>query len=261
MNPATLLASAALFLFGAAEAAAKCLPIAGTQPRMIPAAATEAALPEEGSVRLTFLGHSSFHIETAQGVSAVTDFNGYLVPEELPDIVTMNNAHDTHYSDYIDPEIGVALRGWNDKTGIALHDVTVKDLRVWNLPTNVRDWGGTRYNGNSIFVFEAADLCIGHLGHLHHLLTDEHLGELGLIDVLLAPADGIWTMGHERMVQVIAQIRPSVVIPMHYFNAETLGRFLGLMEPRYSVVVSETPTVTFSRLNLPFNKVLVLPGG
>ena len=60
---------------------------------------------------------------------------------------------------------------------------------------------------------------------------------------------------------MIAQIRPSVVITMHYFNAETLGRFLSVMEPRYSVVVSETPTVTFSRLNLPFNKVLVLPGG
>ncbi|MBV9201128.1 MAG: MBL fold metallo-hydrolase [Alphaproteobacteria bacterium] len=35
----------------------------------------------------------------------------------------------------------------------------------------MREFGGTRYNGNSIFVFDTADLCIAHLSHLHHTLT------------------------------------------------------------------------------------------
>ena len=111
-------------------------------------------------------------------------------PPELPDLVTMNNAHSSHYTDFPDPEIAHVLRGWGADGGVALHDVTYRDLHVRNVPTNVREFGGARMNGNSIFVFEIADLCIAHLGHLHHVLTDVHLSELGQIDVLLMPVDG-----------------------------------------------------------------------
>ena len=240
----------------AVDAAARCWPVAQIQPGL-----HRAALPAHGTVRLTFLGHSSFLIETPGGASAVTDFNGFLMPPEPPDIVTMNNAHDTHFTDFVDPEIHMVLRGWGKKGGVADHDLIYQDLRIWNLPTNVRDMGGTRFNGNSIFVFEAADLCIAHLGHLHHLLTDEDLGVLGQIDVLLAPVDGAFTMAQEFMVEVIAQISPAVVIPMHYFDPETLRRFLTLIQGRYEIVAGRSPTVTFSRLDLPYRKVIVLPGG
>ena len=111
---------------------------------------------------------------------------------------------------------------------IAEHDLVFKDVRVRNIPTNVREFGGTRYNSNSIFVFELADLCIAHLGHLHHTLTEQHLQELGLIDVLLVPIDGVYTMAQELMVEVIRQISPSIVIPMHYFSRLGVERFHGL---------------------------------
>ncbi len=87
----------------------------------------------------------------------------------------MNNAHSTHYTDYADPGIRHVLRGWDPQGGVALHDVTLRDMRVRNVPTNVRDFGGNRMNGNSIFVFETGGLCVAHLGHLHHTLTDENL--------------------------------------------------------------------------------------
>ncbi len=125
-----------------------------------------------------------------------------------------------------------------------------------NVPTNIRELGGARMNGNSIFVFEVADLCIAHLGHLHHTLTDVHLGELGQIDVLLVPADGGYTMAHTLMVEVIEQIRPAVVIPMHYFSVFTLSGFLDLMRERYEVVIKDEPTITLSRANLPWRQVL-----
>ena len=70
-----------------------------------------------------------------------------------------------------------------------------------NIPTNIRMWGegGTRLNGNSIFIFEVADLCLVHLGHLHHELTREDLGVLGEVDVLMVPVDGGVTLqGPER---------------------------------------------------------------
>jgi L-ascorbate metabolism protein UlaG (beta-lactamase superfamily) len=254
-------ACAAIWAFGsAAPGLAQCFPIAGAEPKVIPAAFQQAALPA-GTVQLTFLGHSSFWIESAGGATAVTDFNGMILPPQTPDIVTMNNAHSTHYTDFVDPAVRHVLRGWDPKGGVALHDVTHRDLHVRNVPTNVRDFGGVRTNGNSIFIFEVADLCIAHLGHLHHVLSDVHLGELGMIDVLLTPVDGSFTMAQELMVEVIQQIQPAVIIPMHYFGPSTLSRFIDLIGDRYEVEIAEEPTVVLSRHTLPYRKVLVLPGG
>jgi L-ascorbate metabolism protein UlaG (beta-lactamase superfamily) len=243
----------------AAPGWAQCFPIASSEPAVLPAAFQRTAL-SPGTVQLTFLGHSSFWIESAGGATAITDYNGMILPPQTPDIVTMNNAHSTHYTDYVDPTVKHVLRGWDPKGAVALHDVTHLDMHVRNVPTNVRDFGGVRTNGNSIFVFEVADLCIAHLGHLHHLLTDVHLGELGMIDVLLTPVDGSYTMAQELMVEVIQQIQPAVIIPMHYFGPSTLSRFISLIGDRYEVEIADTPSVVLSRHTLPYRKVLVLPG-
>jgi L-ascorbate metabolism protein UlaG (beta-lactamase superfamily) len=260
------MAAAAAVLGMATTATANCFPVAHKPDNLTPGAVVPidfqpVALPDQGEVRLSFLGHSSFLIETPEGVTAITDYNGTVRASAAPDIVTMNNAHSTHYTDFVEPGVEHILRGWGDQGGMAVRDVTVRDLRVRNVPTNVRQFGGTRYNGNSIFVFEIADLCIAHLGHLHHTLTDVHLGELGYIDVLLVPADGSYTMAQELMVEVVRQIGPTLVIPMHYFSPQTLARFIKLIEDSYEPVYSDTPTVTLSSLKLPYRKILVLPGG
>ena len=81
-------------------------------------------------VVVTFVGHSSFQIDTPQGVRAITDYNGVNGFGRRPDIVTMNNAHDTHFTD--DPEEGIThvLRGWPSQPGEseAKHEVTLKDM-------------------------------------------------------------------------------------------------------------------------------------
>jgi L-ascorbate metabolism protein UlaG (beta-lactamase superfamily) len=255
------LAAAAALLGFATAAMANCFPIAQASGSMVPVAFQPAALPDPGEVRLTFLGHSSFLIETPEGATAITDYNGTIRAAAPPDIVTMNNAHSTHYTDFVEPGVKHILRGWGDNGRMAVHDLTERDLRVRNVPTNIRELGGTRYNGNSIFVFEIADLCIAHLGHLHHTLTDVHLGELGYIDVLLVPVDGSYTMAQELMVEVIRQISPTLVIPMHYFSPNRLARFIKLIEDSYPPIFSDTATVTLSSLKLPYHKILVLPGG
>ena len=89
-------------------------------------------------MRLTFLGHASFLIETAGGATAVTDFNAYVGTPVVPDIVTMNNAHDTHYTSFVPPGVEHVLRGWNPEGGEAKHDVTHLDLRrVVPAPTGI----------------------------------------------------------------------------------------------------------------------------
>jgi L-ascorbate metabolism protein UlaG (beta-lactamase superfamily) len=232
-----------------------CFPTAQLEPRF-----QLAAIPQGASLELTFLGHSSFLIETREGARAVTDYNGYIRAAVTPDIVTMNNAHSTHFTDVIEPGVRQVLRGWNPDGGAAEHDVTWRDLRVRNVPTAVHGRVGDQALGNSIFVFETPDLCVAHLGHLHHVLLDTQLAEIGQIDVLLVPIDGAYTMSQAEMVQVINQIGPAVVIPMHYFGSSRLGGFLGLMREGWEVTMAERPSLALSRGTLPWRQVIVLPG-
>jgi L-ascorbate metabolism protein UlaG (beta-lactamase superfamily) len=221
-----------------------------------------AAPPAVGTVELTYLGHSSFLIVSPGGASAVTDYNGVHRAPITPDIVTMNNAHSTHFTDTVEPGVKHVLRGWpTDDATMAVHDVTYLDMRVRNVPTNARDWGGgVRVAGNSIFVFEVAGLCIAHLGHLHHRLEPLHLAELGSIDVLLVPVDGSYTLAQPLIAEVIEQVQPKLVIPMHVFSEQRLAQFLALIEERYPVEWSAGATTVLSREALPLRGTLVLPG-
>ena len=216
----------------------------------------------EGEVRLTYVGHSTFLIESPRLVRIATDYNDYLKPPMLPDIVTMNHAHTTHYTDAPDPSIRFVLRGWNDDGSPAHHDISFQDVRVRNVPTNIRDWaGGTERHGNSIFLFEVAQLCIAHLGHLHHTLTKPQLDDIGRLDVVLAPVDGTYTLDLDGMMEVLHALKAPLTIPMHYFSAFTLERFLDRARANWEVEINETPSIRLSRGNLPKHpKVLVLPG-
>lgn len=231
-----------------------CFPIA---ERLLPGVQL-ASLPAGATVAITYLGHSSFWIESQAGAAAITDYNGYHVGPALPDVVTMNNAHSTHYTNQPEPEIAHVLRGWNPTGGLAEHDIELEDMRVRNIPTSVHGRTGAQANSNSIFVFEVEDLCIAHLGHLHHLLTDTHLGELGLIDILLVPIDGTYTIAQGQMKQVIEQIGPAVVIPMHYFGEASLNRFLDLMATEWTIRRELDGSVAYDRLSLPLREIHVL---
>jgi L-ascorbate metabolism protein UlaG (beta-lactamase superfamily) len=213
-------------------------------------------------VGLTFIGHSTFLIETPQGVRIATDYNDYVRAPAVPRIATMNKAHSTHFSRAPDPGIEHVLRGWNPAGGPARHDLTVGDVRVRNVSTNIRDYGGnTEYDGNSIFVFETTQLCIAHLGHLHHTLTPEHLKKLGRIDVLLVPVDGGYTMHAFDMMEVLRSINARLMLPMHYFNPSMLERFLSSAREHFPVEFSDKASITISRETLPrLPKILVLPG-
>ncbi len=215
----------------------------------------------EGAVSITFLGHASFLIESPAGVRIVTDYNDAIRAAVTPDIVTMNNAHPTHYSEAVEPGVKYVLRGWDSAGGIASHRLEYRDVRIRNVPTNVREFGGTRYNGNSIFVFEVADLCIAHLGHLHHTLTPTHRAELGAIDVVMVPVDGTFTLNQEEMIEVLQQIGPKLVIPMHIFSQASLEKFLRLAGGFYAVHWETGSTVVLSKPELPaMPAILVLAG-
>jgi len=227
-------------------------------PKALPAAYVE---PKQ--VSLTYIGHSTFLIETAGGVTVATDYNDYVKPDIVPRVATMNRAHMTHYSLNPDPGIEYVLKGWRDDRDPVHYDMQVGDLWIGNLQTNIRDYtGGTILNGNSIFIFRAADLCIAHLGHLHHTLTEQDLGALGRIDVVLAPVDGSYTLDIDGMIEVLKALESPVVIPMHYFNQSTLERFINrFASSQYAIERREDPHLVLSRETLPAKPtVIVLPG-
>jgi L-ascorbate metabolism protein UlaG (beta-lactamase superfamily) len=135
-------------------------------------------------------------------------------------------------------------------------------VRVRNVPTNIRSLdGGTERHGNSIFIFEMANLCIAHLGHLHHTLTQAQLDEIGRVDVVMVPVDGTLTLDLEGMVEVVRALKAPLIIPMHYFSAFTLEQFLQRVRQDWDVEIAEVPSVLVSKASLPAKpKVLVLPG-
>lgn len=241
-----LVALAAAVLIAAPAAASVCFQLADAGPRIVPASLA----PDE--VRVTFVGHAAFRIESPGGISAVTDFFGNWGEGPPPDVVTMNRAHSTHWTASPDPRITHVLPGWDEGNPEgADHWLQVGDMLVRNVPTDIRGWRGLEVNGNSIFVFEAADLCIGHVGHLHHLPTDAHYSRLGRVDVLMVPVDGGYTMNQEAMAEVVRRVRASVVIPMHWFGPGNLQRFLAEMAGDFAIAEAGGDSATFSLSTLP----------
>ena len=236
--------------------------VAADRPRVIPAAFHLAALNAD-QVRLTYIGHATFLIESPQLVRIATDYNDYVRPPVLPDIITMNHAHDTHFTDRPDPAIKYVLRGWGPTPEQpAIWDIKYRDVRVRNVPTNIRSFGGaTERYGNSIFVFEIANLCIAHLGHLHHTLTQQQLNEIGKVDVVMAPVDGSYTLDLDGMMEVLTALKAQIIVPMHFFSPYTLARFLDRARQLWPVEQADVPSVVLSKATLPESpKVLVLPG-
>lgn len=250
---------------GTAEAS-RCL-LLGQGPRLgaktVPVAAPAERKPKpHATTRLTFIGHSTFLIESPGGVTIATDYNDYVRPTIIPNIVTMNKAHSTHFTNSPSPDILHVLRGWNPEGGPADHQVMERDVFVRNVPTNTRDFSErTIPFGNSIFIFETGNLCIGHLGHLHHPLTPEHLNQIGKLDVVLVPVDGGYTMDVAGMVDVVRTLKARLIIPMHYFNQFTLQRFLDRIKGEFPVEVATESSLVLSELTLPPEpKIIVLPG-
>ncbi len=226
------------------------------RPPVVPAALNA------DQVRITYAGHSTFLLESPQLVRIATDYNDWVRPAVLPDIVTMNHAHSSHYTDRPDPGIKHVLRGWADNEKPARIDLQFKDVRVRNVPTNIRTWGGdTERHGNSIFIYEMANMCIAHLGHLHHTLTPQQLAEIGKVDVVMVPVDGGATLDLEGMIDVLRALKAPLMIPMHFFSSFTLDRFLQRARQEWDVETADIPSTLISKTTLPVKpKVLVLPG-
>jgi L-ascorbate metabolism protein UlaG (beta-lactamase superfamily) len=254
-----------LAVLAAAPAAAQitqshCIALARATPGLdyVQTVAFGAPLDAE-TVRLNYVSHATFLIETPDGVRIATDFAGALGSTTmLPDVVTMNRAHHTHYTNAPDPRIPHVLRGWNPRGGPAEHYLTVGDTLIRNVSTDIRGRGGAVKDGNSIFVFEVAGLCIGHLGHLHHEPDAAQYAALGRLDVVMAPVDGGYTLDQPTMIRILKRLRSSVVIPMHWFGEFALEQFLAGMADDFVIDRREDSWAEVSLRGLPPRPTIVV---
>ncbi len=244
----------------AGAAAAACFPMAEAPARVVPASFQPASVRPH-HLRIAYIGHSTFEVESPDGVLVATDYNDYVRPPRPPTFATMNRAHDTHFSHFPDPAIPHVLRGWDPQGGLARHNVAVKDLRVRSVPTNISEFGGRLSNNNSMFVIESQGLCIAHISHLHHVLSQDQIRDLGRIDIAFAPIDGMWTMSHVELFEVLGQIKPSLVIPMHYGSMGGVEAFVEAAKARWPIRHHASAAIELSYQDLPRRtEVLFLAG-
>ncbi|WP_424978060.1 MBL fold metallo-hydrolase [Leisingera sp. S232] len=231
-----------------------CIALAGAAPGLqyLHQASWQAPVAKD-SVHIRYIAHASFLIRTEGGLNIVTDFTGFTGSAPLiPDVVTMNHAHETHWTAHPDPAIPHVLQGWGPPGAGIDHFLDLGEMLIRNVSTDIRNmFGGVEVRGNSIFVFEAAGLCIGHLGHLHHVPTPEQFAALGRLDVVMAAVDGGITLPLEQMLEVLGRLRSSVIIPMHWFSDYSLERFLARIGPEFDVVDDGASELTVSLRSLP----------
>ena len=247
-------------------ARSECLAMAHAPPRITPVSLRRAAANTE-AVAITYAGHSTYFIDTPGGIRIATDYSGaYRAAGRLPDIVTMNKAHSTHYTLFPDSRIAHVLRGWGDDGKPAYVMQRVGDVVIRNVTTDIRRYFGDDSNGemikdgNSIFIFEVAGLCIGHLGHLHHKLDDSHFAAIGRLDIVMVPIDGSYTMSLDGVSEITRRLRASVVLPMHRFMTP-LDDFMRRIGQDFVIDQRSERTLKISRPALPSTPTVIILDG
>ncbi|KKM22568.1 hypothetical protein LCGC14_1623930 [marine sediment metagenome] len=239
-----------------------CIAIADAMPEArYLHAASWADAPARDTIRLSYLAHSMFLLQTPGGLSVVTDYSGFLGPADfVPDVATMNHAHSSHWTAMPDPRIPTLLKGWGDGRVPNEHHVDLGEMLIRNVPTDIRNpWdAGVEKFGNSIFVFEVAGLCVGHLGHLHHEPDAAQYAALGRLDVVMAAVDGGMTVDLPTMIRILTRLRSSVVLPMHWFGDGTLAAFLAGMDDEFVIDIRRDSSVELGLRTLPRDPTVIV---
>ncbi len=177
-------------------------------------------------MKIKYLGHAAFVITSDKGVKIVTD--PYTTSPELTygeirttaDIVTVSHDHLDHCN--------VSAVGGNPQVLRRAEASNVKGIKCKGIISYHDDEGGRMRGGNIIFCFEVDRLRVCHLGDLGHLLDDKQKTEIGSVDILFIPVGGSYTIDAKTATEVCDQLKPGVIIPMHYRTNKGLPVLAGV---------------------------------
>jgi L-ascorbate metabolism protein UlaG (beta-lactamase superfamily) len=205
--------------------------------------------PQLGHYYLEWYGHSSFLIHSGSQTKVVADPNFNVTPGIQADAVTVSNDHFTHNNTGAVTGNPVILRGITFRQTWNPIRTNVKDITIINIPSQRgQSWGGA---ANSIFVYEMGSLCLAHLGNIGHLLTPEQEKVMQRVDVMMIPIDAMTNLGLEDIMRVIDQVKPPIVIPMHFDVVKQGELFAAFAQERYPVRRFSESQLVLSRAMLP----------
>jgi L-ascorbate metabolism protein UlaG (beta-lactamase superfamily) len=163
-------------------------------------------------MKIKYLAHAAFLITSNSGVRIVTDPYetsvglNHGVIKETADIVTVSHEHGDHNN-------VSAVQG---NPSVVKTSTEVKGIKIKAVPAAHDDKGGSQRGKNTIFCFEVDGIKICHAGDLGHILTADQVKAIGKVDVLMVPVGGFFTVDAKTAAQVGDQLKPGIIIPMHY---------------------------------------------
>lgn len=211
-------------------------------------------------MKIKWLGHAAFLITSQAGTKIITDPYtpggglSYGQIKESADIATVSHEHGDHNNAAALPGNPQVVRGAISKK--------IKDIELRGIAAFHDDSKGRQRGANTIFCFTVDGVNICHLGDLGHPLSPEQLTAIGEVDILLIPVGGYYTIDAAVATQTYHNLKPKVVIPMHFktpkcgFPISTVDEFLRGKTNAKKVGTSE---VEFSKEKLPAStEVIVL---
>ncbi|MFH1112003.1 MAG: MBL fold metallo-hydrolase [Patescibacteria group bacterium] len=140
----------------------------------------------------------------------------------------------------------------------------VKQTFIYGIPGFHDNTGGSERGPITMYLLESEGMLLAHMGDLGQTqLTDEQLEQLEGVDILILPVGGVYTIDAKQAVEIISQIEPRIVIPIHYalpgskIKLDNLDKFLKVMGIKNSEAVAK---FKISKKDLPVEetKVIVL---
>ena len=206
------------------EAACRNPNLAEGDPLLAPAAA-------HGRVEIKWFGHSFFQISSSEGTVILTDpfgAMGFPMPEVWANVVTIGREHGNHNNVDLAKGNPLILRGLKEggEDWGEVHQ-TFRDVLIYNVPVHQRGIPGNMSLRGAGFVFELDGLCVFHSGDVSDPFNEDQLQLIGHVDILLLVIGGVYTVGPEGARKIIEQLKPKIVVPMHYwYTMNVLERFI-----------------------------------
>lgn len=207
-------------------------------------------------MEISWLGHSCFIIKGKER-TVITDpycpGPGYSLAKPEADIVTLSHPHPGH--SYVE---GIASDAKQIK---GPGEYEKEGTFITGIATFHDDKKGEIKGKNTIYLIEIDDMALCHLGDLGHPLTPQLIEELGGIDILFLPVGEMSTISLDMAVEIVGQLNPRIVIPMHYktdildMDLQPVDKFLqrmGIREPEVK------PNLSVTQSSLPPNTQVVV---
>jgi L-ascorbate metabolism protein UlaG (beta-lactamase superfamily) len=198
---------------------------------------------------ITWLGHSCFRIKGSRTAIVTDPYSpdlGYSLGKPTASIVTVSHQHPGHC--YVQ---GV---GGQPRLVKGPGEYEISGVLILGIATFHDGERGKKRGKNTVYHIEIDEISVCHLGDLGHVLTGGQVEDIDNVDVLLLPVGGVSTIDAPVAAEVVRQLEPKAVIPMHYKTPalkrelEPVERFLKEIGAKE---VASQPKLSLTKSNLP----------